>query len=197
VEPYYKEYKNLAIEDAVSQFLNEGRGQANGVDITIKKRSDDLYLYATYTYVDSERQTSTKSTKQHTFYLETPHTLQVAASYNHSENIVPSVLVQYHTGTPYTPITGTNDFPYNDQTLKVPIYGTPFSKRLPSYFTLNLKLAYIENISTSEQIEFSFELMNATNHENVQDIRYDDDYKIEGYNYQFPITPWFDVTYRF
>jgi hypothetical protein len=198
IEPYYKEYKELAIEDRALNYVNKGTGNAYGADLTLKKRSDELYFYATYTYVKSKRQLNNDDKTKHTFYLETPHTVQLAASYHYSDPFVFSILTQYHTGTPYTPIESTSTIPIEGASdLVVPNYGDPFSKRFPDFFTLNLKMAYTEKIDIYSSIEFSFELMNATDNKNVQDIRYDDNYDIEGYNYQLPLLPWFDVTYRF
>jgi len=52
-------------------------------------------------------------------------------------------------------------------------------------------------LSKSESLEWSFEIMNLTNNENVSGINYDEEYNVVGYKTQLPILPWFDVTYRF
>ena len=70
-------------------------------------------------------------------------------------------------------------------------------ERLPDYFTLNVKIAQQIELTQSRSVEWSFEIMNLTNNENVSGINYDDEWNEIGYKTQLPILPWFDVTYRF
>ena len=105
-----------------------------------------------------------------------------------------STRLNYHSGAPYTKVIAT----YTDSTGRVrPLYDAPFSSRLPDYFSLNLKLAQQIRLAGGSKLEWSFELMNVTNHENISGINYDDNYNEVGYYKQLPFLPWFDLTYYF
>lgn len=200
IQPFYKTFDNLAIDvldsnGTTESYTSKGSGYAYGLDLSAKYRSGRWYAFAAYTYLNAKRQVDTSDPTKYPFYGDIPHTLQLLGSVRFWDNWAFSVLSKYNSGQPYTPITGTYTDP--DDGRVRPLYGELFSKRLPDYFTLNLKIAQQINLGHGQQLTWSFELMNATNHENVTDIRYDDNYNIEGYVTQLPLLPWFDVTYRF
>jgi len=208
-EPYYKKYTNLAIStNSGENYVNGGEGRSKGIDLTFKSRSNKLYFYSTYSYLDAKRETSTTSGIS-TMNDEIPHTFQVAASYDIGSGWLVSSLFKYQSGQLYTPIEGTVIKQYSDNSI-VDTYvdgGTTYytsvlsddtySQRLPDYYSLNLKISKTKKLKSGNILEYSFELMNATNHINI--IRYTVDKKtgaIESLN-DLPILPWFDVTYRF
>lgn len=199
IQPFYKQFTQLAIDvldanDSTAGYASTGQGDAYGLDLSARYRDGRYYGFIAYTYLSARRQADTGDPTKYPFYGDIPHTLQILGSVRFWDNWAFSMLTKYNSGKPYTPITGT----YTDPTNRVrPVYGELFSERLPDYFTLNLKIAQQIALGGSEQLTWSFELMNATNHENVTDIRYDDNYNVEGYITQLPLLPWFDVTYRF
>jgi hypothetical protein len=202
-EPYYKDYYDLVIEDQEYNYLNAGTGYATGFDVTFKKYAKNLFFYGVYSFVDSQRSLTTfDNAKLHTFYAEIPHSLQLSTGYKFNSDIdwlgknwTASVLGQFHNGIPYTPVVGR----YYDETTARwrPVYGKAYSERLSNYFSLNLKIAKEVKYRSGDSLEWSFELMNATNNKNVGSIDYSDDYSTIEYEYQLPLVPWFDVTYRF
>lgn len=202
IEPFYRDFKDLTIDSNATQFSNGGKGYAYGTDISLKVREGDWYGFIAYTYLQAKRELTIDNKQLEKFYGEIPHTLQIIGAYKFMKNWSLSTLTRYHSGALYTPIIGTENQSYTDkdgkeQTILVPIKGDRFSKRLPAYFTLNLKLAQTIKLSNHESLEWSFELLNLTNHDNISSISYDDEYKKEGYTKQLPILPWFDVTYKF
>lgn len=195
IDGFYKDYDKLLIEDNASKFLNMGDGYAYGIDTNIKYRLDDLYLFAAYTFIKSKRQLNTKTDNLYRFYGEIPHTLQLIGSMKLGGGLALSTRINYHSGAPYTKVIGTY---VESGTGRVrPIYEDPFNSRLPDYFSLNLKIAQQIKYEDDTSFEWSFEIMNITNHENISDIRYDDNYNQVGYYKQLPLLPWFDLTYRF
>ncbi len=192
IEPYYKDFDDLAVEDNASAYLNAGDGYAYGFDTSLKYRDGRYYAFLTYTYLQTKREFSTADSQPQRTYLEVPHTLQAIGGWRFANNWSFSTLAQYHSGIAYSEVIDT----YSDEGRIRPIYGETYGARLPDYFSLNLKIAQQLKFAHSE-LEWSFEIMNITNHENITDIRYNDDYTIEGYNQGFGLTTWFDVTYRF
>ncbi len=200
ISPFYKRFDDLAIDvldanGSTDTYASSGKGDAYGIDLSAKYRNGRYYAFAAYTYLRAKRQVDTSDPTKYPFYGDIPHTLQLMGSVRFLDNWAFSVLTKYASGKPYTPIVGTYEDPADSRVR--PVYGDLFSERLPDYFTLNLKLAQEIAMKDGSSLTWSFELMNATNHENVSEIRYDDDYRQEGYITQLPLLPWFDVTYRF
>jgi hypothetical protein len=193
IDGFYKKYYDLAIDDKFTNYASKGEGYAKGVDANIKIRQGDYYLYGAYTYINSKRELSTQNDYLYRFYGEIPHTLQFIVGKKLWNNWALSTRMQYHSGKPYTKVIGT----YLDAGRVRPVYEDPFNSRLPDYFSLNVKIAQQLKLSKNESLEWSFEIMNLTNHENVSEINYDDNYNKTGYAKQLPLLPWFDVTYRF
>jgi hypothetical protein len=217
LEPYYKTIQNLAIDDTANTYESVGTGEAYGIDITYKKNIFDMNLIAAYTYIKTKRQLKTDDTKEYTFYGEIPHTLQINFNKEVYKGWNLSTLFKFSNGLPYTPVVGTTNYKldenYNQvfeddanyastdgEVYKKPIFGTPNSKRLPNLYDLDIKFTKTwgsKKNNTSH--EFAIELMNisALFHDNVEDIRYNDDYEKEGYYYQMGFLPAFHYTYRF
>jgi hypothetical protein len=198
IEPYYKSFEKLAITDTLENYVSAGDGDASGVDVTYKLRSENFYLLTTYTYTKAHRQISNDDESLYTFYGEIPHTLNVVGSYKINDKWNMSMLFKFQSGLPFTPVTGTTTATADDNsTYIVPIYGEAFSDRLNDYITLNFKVQYTEKYSRTSRIEYSFELMNLTNNVNEIGISYSDDYSKEIRRADLPFLPWFDVSYYF
>lgn len=195
IDGFYKKYRSLLIQDDTNNYENMGEGYAYGVDASIKYRDDKYYAFGAYTYINSKREINTATDNMYRFYGEIPHTLQLIAGMKLSNNIALSTRVNYHSGSPYTKVIGTYS---EDGTGRIrPIYEDPFASRLPDYFSLNVKIAQETKFADNTSFEWSFEIMNLTNHENISEIKYDDNYNKEGTVKQLPLLPWFDITYKF
>jgi outer membrane receptor protein involved in Fe transport len=209
VEPYYKTFNNLAIKDNSENkiYSASGEGFARGIDLTYEYKSDELLLLLAYTFVDSERELNAQEDKLHRFYGEIPHTLQLNGSYKFKNGWRVAGLFKYSSGSPYTKIIETKELPEevaglrdDGETFKVPIYSDRlFEENLPYTLDVDIQIGKRWEYSESESFEFSLELMNITTlfRDNVRAIKYDDDYKEDGYYYQVPFLPAFHLTYRF
>ena len=193
IDSFYKKYYHLAIDDNVSNFSSKGDGYSYGIDTSVKLRKGDYYAFGAYTYMNSKRELDANDEILYRFYGDVPHTLQLIAGKKFWKTWAFSTRMNYHSGTPYTKVIGT----YMDNGRVRPIYEDPFSSRLPEYFSLNVKIAQQIKLGNNESLEWSFEIMNLTNHTNVSEVNYDENYNATGYSKQLPLLPWFDMTYKF
>lgn len=199
IEPYYKKFDNLAISDDTLNYKTVGKGQAHGIDITYKKNIDDLDLIVSYTLVNAKRQLSTATTHQYRFSGDVPNTFQVSTNYRFHNDWRMSGYVKYSDGLPYTAITGTENYVYNGNTYVRPIYGTPYAQRLPYSLDVDVQIAKKQTLPNGKSLEYSVELMNlnALFRKNPLSVRYDDAYKVIGYEEEMGFLPAFHITYRF
>ena len=199
VEPYYKEFENLAIADHERRYESVGEGEAYGVDVTYKRKVEDVDVTVAYTYVKAKRQLNTNSKKQYRFEGDTPHTLQVNASYTFDNDWRVSSLAKYSSGSPYTPVESVEKAEFNGQSYNRPIYGTPYSKRMPSTLDLDVQVSKTFHHKGGTSLEVALELMNlnALFKENIDEYRYDDEYKRDGEYKQMGFIPAVHLTYRF
>ncbi len=198
IEPYYKTFKDLAISDEVNEYESVGKGEAYGVDVTYRKKVDKFDIIAAYTFVKAKRQLNTNSSKKYRFEGDIPHTLQVNASYKLDNDWRVASLFKFNSGKPYTPIVGKEKADYNGQVYNRPLYGTPYSKRMPSSYDLDIQVGKTFNY-TDSSLEVAFELMNvnALFKQNIDSYRYNDDYERDGEYEQMGFLPAFHLTYRF
>ena len=199
VEPYFKKFKNLAINDELSNYEAVGKGEAYGLDITYRKQIDDFDIIAAYTYVKAKRQLNTDSTKQYRFEGDIPHTLQLSTNYHFWNNWRASGYFKYSTGAPYTPIVSTQTYEYQGKEYVKPIYAEPYSKRLDANYDIDIQVGKTYKYASGNSLEIYLELMNlnALIKKNVTGINYNDKYEEDGSDEQLGFLPALHMTYRF
>ena len=199
IEPYFKTFENLAIDDEVLNYKSVGEGEAYGVDVTYKKQIANLDIIAAYTFVKAKRQLRTNSKKQYRFAGDIPHTLQLSTNYRFDNGWRVSSFFKYNDGAPYTPIIGTESYAYKGKEYKRPLYGEPYSERLPSSLDLDIQIGKTIKYADNQSLEFSIELMNITSlfRKNVAGINYNDAYEEDGKTYQMGFLPALHITYKF
>lgn len=198
LEPYFKTFENLAINDELQAYKAVGKGEAYGVDVTYRKKIDKFDALVAYTFVKAKRQLNTNTTKQYRFQGDIPHTLQLQGAYNFENNWRISSLFRYNSGRTYTPIVGTQNASKDGKDYVRPIYGTPYSKRMPDNYDLDIQIGKTFHY-TDASLELAFELMNvnALFKKNIDSYRYNDNYERDGEYEQMGFLPAFHVTYRF
>ena len=199
VEPYYKTFENLAIRDDLNKYEAVGEGEAYGVDVTYRKKIDNFDIITAYTYVKAKRQLNTNSNKQYTFEGDIPHTLQVNTSYKFDNDWKVASLFKFNSGRPYTPVVGIEKADYKGQSYNRPIYGTPYSERMPDNFDLDIQVGKTFKYGGEKSLEFAVELMNvnALFKTNIDEYRYNDEYERDGEYEQMGFLPAVHLTYRF
>ncbi len=199
VEPYFKTFENLAISDNITKYEAVGKGEAYGLDITYKKQLKNLDIIAAYTYVKAKRELNTDSRKKYRFEGDIPHTLQINTNYRFAKGWRVSTLFKYSSGAPYTPIVATEDYIYEGRNYKRPIYGEPYSSRLPSSIDLDIQIGKTKKLPSGRSLEFSLELLNITSllRKNVAEIKYNDNYERDGEYNHMGFLPAIHINYRF
>lgn len=200
IEPYYKTFENLAIEDEALTYKAIGKGEAYGLDITYKKNIKNFNIIVAYTFVKAKRQLNTDNKKQYRFEGDIPNTLQINTNYRFNNGWRISGLFKYNDGAPYTPIIGTKDYTHtNGRTYKSPIYGEPYSSRLASNLDLDIQIGKTFKYANNKSLEYSLELMNITSlfRKNISGISYNSNYEENGKYYQMGFLPALHLTYKF
>jgi hypothetical protein len=199
IEPYYKTFSNLAIEDLGKRYIDVGKGETHGIDLTYSKKMEDFNILVAYTYTKSKRQLYSHTNKQYRFEGDIPHTLQISTQYEFKNKWHLSSLFRYSSGKPYTPILYTGTYVYEGKEYQTPIYGEPYSKRLPNIIDLDIQIGKKFYHSDGTNTEYSIEFMNISSlvRNNVSAIKYDKDYKKVGTYREMGFLPAFHIIYRF
>ncbi len=113
LEFYYKDYKNLLLNDTILNFNNNGYGYAKGVDLFLKKKFRKMNYMLALSYLD---------TKRHWF--DSPHlaptefdirwTITNTIQYNVSYSWYFGFKNRFATGKPYT----SNQYEYHNERVK-------------------------------------------------------------------------------
>lgn len=197
-EPYFKTFDNLAIRDDLENYKAVGTGKAYGVDLTYQKSLEKFNLILAYTFVKAQRELFSNDNKEYRFEGDIPHTVQLNTEYRFDNGWYISSLFRFNSGRPYTPIVGTEEFIYDGETYKRPIYGEPYSKRMPSIMDWDIQVGKKYKY-TNSSLELAFELMNISSFfkDSVVAYSYDDDYNIDGEVQNLGFLPAIHLTYRF
>lgn len=175
IEGFYKDLKDLPVAktDTSKIYESTGQGFAKGIEFTLtKKMSSDLYLLMNYTYSNSRRQDRI-ILKEYDFDYDSPHILNVMATYKLGDWWEFGLIYRYASGLPYTPydlstVRQVNGTWYCDE-------GTKNSERLPNYQRLDLRVDH-RFIFNTWNLSLYLEIWNLTNHDNITRYEYSADF---------------------
>jgi vitamin B12 transporter len=190
VELYDKRYHDLVGLTRDKVVVDGGTGDARGLDAFIKRRLWPFFsARATYSYVHSRRtDPNTGVTAPAPFDVTNSITLI-------GEQMLPkgwevSAGYRYATGKPFTPVSGaTLDRVANDYT---PIYGAPFSERMPAFNRLDLSFSRVTHLSSRTLFVYYASIQNLTDRSNLYQYAYTADY-----SKRIPIRSLFNRAYYF
>ena len=168
---FYKSMDNLVTSDPVIRYDNRGEGRAWGGEFLLRKGLGKLTGWASVTWSRSFRK-DTVTGEVSRFQFDQPLSLSVVAKYDFSEKLAFSGRVGFHSGTPVTPIFGGVPHPDRPGDF-LPVYGSLNSERLPDYFRTDLRLDWTTGW---RDMVLYFEIINATNHQNVMAYEFNRDY---------------------
>jgi hypothetical protein len=168
---FYKDLDNLVTSDGVTRYDNGGEGRAWGAEIMLRKGIGNLNGWFSLTWSRSFR-TDTENGQTSRFEFDQPLSASIVAKYDLSETVSVSGRVAYHSGAPVTPILGAQPNPDRPDGF-LPDYGKLNSDRLPAYFRTDLRLDWNTGWRNTT---LYFEVINATDHENVAAYEYNVDY---------------------
>jgi hypothetical protein len=171
-EFYYKDLRDLPLAldagqpDAARLYSNDVRGRAYGVDLLVdKQRTDKWYGWFALSLAKSDR-TNERTGVTRAYHLDTPLIVNWVMNYRFTPHIDGGLRLTLRSGQATTPIDGIKenpDFPSFVQ----PVYGEPFSTRLPLYSRLDLRLKR-EFFVGRYQSAIILDIINALNIRNLE-----------------------------
>jgi outer membrane receptor protein involved in Fe transport len=127
--------------DAARLYSNDVRGRAYGVDLLInKQRTGKWYGWLALSLARSER-TNERTGITRDYRLDTPVLLNTVVSYQFTSRFDAGLRFTVRSGQADTPIIGIQDNPDFPGYVQ-PVYGEPFSDRLPLYSRLDLRFKW-------------------------------------------------------
>jgi hypothetical protein len=126
--------------NASQLYSNQVSGRAYGVDLLINKnRADSPWSGWLALSLGKSTRTDEITGVTSDYYLDTPFLMNTVVNYQWSQTLDFGARLTVRSGQPDTPITGVRDNPYFPGDV-LPVYGTPYSTRLPTYYRLDLRV---------------------------------------------------------
>ncbi len=171
VEAYWKDYRNLVVEDPVLRYASAGRGEARGLDLLVKRSAPGWRAWLGYGYLDTRRREGRQ------FALgpvptSVPHNLTVVSSHTLRPGLELAASFRYATGAPATAVLGATPNPDGGWN---PVEGPRFGDRLPAYARGDLRLTRIRSFRGVRTVVFG-EVMNVLNRHNAARYTYSPDF---------------------
>ncbi len=192
-EAYTKTFNGYAVSDPLLNYRNGASGTARGLELLVKKdgigQLSQLSGFLSLSMSKARRKNDLTG-ENFPFDFDQPVIASVVGQYKISDKWQVGTKWSFHTGSPYTPVTGTGFYP--DGRVR-PIYGDINSQRVSNYHRLDLRVDY----KYSKNLTMYGELINAYARKNVAGYSYSPDYKTRETIYQLPTLPSFGVQYNF
>lgn len=180
-EAYYKKFSNLVVNDPTLNYINAASGKAYGIELLIKKEETDKLFgnfpgkfsgWFVLNLAKSQRRNDITG-EAFRFEYDQPVNTTLVGTYKLSDAWSFGMKWNYHSGTPYTPITGTSGT-YPDGR-PIPVYAGVNSDTLPVYHRLDLRVDrnYVFN---TWKLNTYFELNNFYQRKNIVGYSYDATY---------------------
>ena len=200
VAGYQKNFRDMITRDQSVGYLNQGRGFARGVELSLKHRAGDRFFsWANYAYSVSKRE-DRPGEPERLYSFDQTHVATLIASCMLTSTWEIGAKWQYRTGNPYTPVIGAEivTHPLTGLPHYVPIYdeSETNSERVPPFHRLDLRISK-SFIYQLWRWGIFLELLNAYNRKNVLDIDYNRNYTQERNVYQLPLIPYLGLTVAF
>jgi hypothetical protein len=155
--------------------------------------SKNLYILLNYTYSKSIRKDGNYSDK-YDFDFDSPHIFNMMYTYKLGKWWDFSLSCRYSTGLPYTPYDLTTRYQINGKWYCEK--GEKNSERLPDYFRIDLRIDR-RFIARNFNISTFIELWNLTNHENVMNYEYSEDFLTKEPIILFSMMPMIGLSFEF
>lgn len=159
VEGYYKDYKNLLLEDKDVNYMNFGRGYSTGVDVFVKNSYGPVSGWISYSWLKARRKWMDLPILASP-YFDITNNLTVVFNAALLKNFSMGVSFRYATGKPYTPAPEK----YHEA-------------RVPDYRKLDVNFSYLHSFFESNMTVFYIAASNVLGRINIFDYRYSSDYK--------------------
>jgi hypothetical protein len=175
---YNKEYRNLFLFSDSGAVTNEGRGYARGAEIFVKWSPMYLDALFVYNFLNSKRKENDVPVMARSPY-EIDHSFTGILSIKFRIATL-GIRYSFATGLPITPLMGREwDGSSGGYT---PIWGEPYSQRLPSYQRLDIN-GSINIFLANRMIILYVGITNILNHKNILRHEYSADYSLRNNQY--------------
>jgi len=159
IEAYYKDYKNLLLEDRVENYTNQGKGYSKGLDFFVKKRISSISGWISYSWLEAKRKWMDLPIMASP-YFDITHNINTVITADLGKNISLGIRYRYATGKPYTSKKGV----YHD-------------KRVPSYENMDVNLSWIHSFFGKDMTIVYCAVSNLLGRVNIFDYRYSSDFQ--------------------
>lgn len=188
-EVFYKEVANaidyidggdITQNPRVEQALQQGTGQAYGLETLIKKNKGRLTGWISYTLSRSKKQIIARGAlpkvNMDQYYpssFDQPHDLTVVTSFQKSDRVTFSLNFNYRTGRPITIPTSTYE---SNGVRYVNVYSERNKYRIPDYHRLDLSMKVMDKAIRNKKIqgEWNFSIYNLYGRKNAFSVYFDD-----------------------
>jgi TonB family protein len=190
---FYRTMSNLVTRSTaptpyIAQALDQvGTGHAYGVQFLLRqdKGNGRFFGWVSYTISRSERQDG-PNLPVRLFDYDQTHVFTALGSYDIGLGFEVGARFRFASGYPRTPVLGA----YYDVVTDTyePIFGFHNSIRIPSFYSLDLRVAKRFRIAGTSA-EVYLDVQNVTDHTNDEEIVYNPNYTQRGYITGFPVLP--------
>ena len=189
VQGFYKDLRNLVVRgvDPADPLLEGGGvGRVYGGELLARQELwKNFFGWVSYTIMRSERRDH-PGDPWRVFQYDQTHILTLLGSYKLPHGFQVGVRFRYVTGNPYTPVVRAyydiNSYAY------VPVYGTPYSSRLPSFNQLDIRADKTFSFN-AWRLTLYADIQNIYNSTSAEGVIYSYDYKRPEYLNGLPFLP--------
>lgn len=194
VEVYHKKFDDLVVNDPVLNYINAASGKAYGLEILINKAETDRFSGWWVLNLAKSLRKNDVTGESFRFQFDQPVNTTLVGNVDLGDNWAFGMKWHYHSGSPYTPITGTNgNYPDGRP---IPVYAAVNSDSLPAYHQLDIRLD--RNYEFDQwQLNTYIEFNNVYQRRNVVGYNYTPDYATREPVYDFVLPISFGVQAEF
>ncbi len=174
-EAYRKDYRHLVVEDPVLRYASRGRGEAQGLDLLVKRSAPGWRAWIGYGYLDTRRLEG-KQLALGPVPTSVPHNVTAVSTHTLRPGLELAASFRYATGAPATAIVGARPNPAGGWD---PVEGPRYGERLPAYARGDLRLTRIQAWKGVRVVTFA-EVMNVLNRHNAARYTYTPDFSRKG-----------------
>lgn len=188
-ETYYKKFGALVVDDPLLNYVNGASGKAYGLEWLLRKDKAPDERWSGWFALSLSKSTRRNDLTGESFRyeLDQPLNAKLVVEYDLGDDYTLGAKWSGHSGTPYTPISGTQGS-YPDGR-PIPRYGAINSGTLPPYHRLDVRLSHTLHMD-GYTLDMYFEWINLYNRQNVTGYSYDPSYtqKKPVYEFVLPIS---------
>ncbi|GAB4121736.1 MAG: TonB-dependent receptor [Sideroxydans sp.] len=193
-ETYYKKFGELVVDDPLLNYVNGASGKAYGLEWLFRKNPGEAWSGWFSLSLSKSTRRNDITGESFRYELDQPVNATLVTEYGLAEDYTLGIRWNGHSGTPYTPIFGTQGT-YPDGR-PIPRYGAINSATLPPYHRLDVRLSHTRRME-GYTLDMYFEWINLYNRQNISGYSYDATYTQKKPVYEFVLPLSFGVQATF